>query len=96
LLALLWAHVRAAAVEVLVAREEVRAFALKPSEEDVFDLGAKVEGYAAEEGRVGFAGSIDYRLDLLGRIVDAGHQGSYEDARVDAAPAKFDYCVETR
>ena len=94
LLALGWLHVGAAFVELFVAGEEVGAFFLQPGEEDVFDLAAEVQGDAAEEGGAGRFGSLDDRADLVGVVVDAGHQGGDEDAGVDAAAAQLGDGVE--
>jgi hypothetical protein len=91
---LLGAHVGAAAVELFVAGDQVRAFLLEPGEEDLLDLVAEVEGHAAQEGCFGFAGAVDDGLDLLGAVVYAGHQGSDEDTRVDAAAAQLGDGVE--
>ncbi len=94
-LALSWPHVcPVVGVELLVAGEEVGAFGLQPGEEDVLHLVAEVEGYAAQEGRAGLAGSLDDRADLVGAVVDAGHQWGDEDAGVDAAPAQLGDRVE--
>src|ERR1700733_1063285 len=87
-------HVGAALVELLVLRQQVGAFLLQPGEEDVLDLTAEVEGDAAEEGRPRLAGALDYRADLVGVIVDAGHQRGDEDTGVDAAAAQRGNGVE--
>ena len=79
---------------MLVAGKEIGAFGLQPGEEDVLDLVAKVEGDAAEEAGAGLPGPIDDRLDLLGTVVDAGHQRGDQDAGVDAAAAQLGDGVE--
>jgi hypothetical protein len=53
-----------------------------------------VEGDAAEEGGAGGFGSFDDRPDLVGVVIDPGHQGSDEDAGVDATAAQLGDGVE--
>jgi hypothetical protein len=53
-----------------------------------------VEGDAAEEAGAGLAGALDDRPDLVGVVVDAGHQRRDQDAGVDAAPAQLGDRVE--
>ena len=73
-------RIRAAAVELLVAVQQIRPLAAQPVEEDVADGAVEEEGVAADGYCSRLGRQLDYPLDLLRRVVDAGHQRRDEDA----------------
>src|SRR5205807_5175027 len=76
-------RVRAAAVQLLVARHEVGPVRSQPVHEDVAHLAAEVKRDAADAHRARLGRDPDDLLDLLGRVVDPGHQWGDEDAGGD-------------
>jgi len=53
-----------------------------------------VKRYAAKEACIGLLGTVDYRLNLIWAVVNAGHQRGDQNTGFDAAAAELGYCVE--
>src|SRR3954469_1601516 len=69
-------HVRAARVQLLVARHQVGAVRLEPVEPDLPYLAAEVKRDAGDVDRAGLARDLHDLLDLLRRVVHTRDEGS--------------------
>ena len=89
-------HVGAAGVEALVARDEVGPVGAQPAEEDLAHRPAQEQRLAADRDGARLGRELDDPLDLLGRVVDPGHQRRDQDAGRDPGPVERAHRLEPR